>query len=97
MYRLEFTESARDDLDALRAYEQNRILDTIDRQLPSEPKRPTRQRKELRPNPLAAWELRVGEYRVFYDVDEEEQVVRIKAIGRKEHNRLTIRGKEFPL
>ncbi|MGH9881542.1 MAG: type II toxin-antitoxin system RelE family toxin [Pyrinomonadaceae bacterium] len=29
------------------------------------------------------WELRVGEYRVFYDVADEEQVVYIRAIRKK--------------
>ena len=29
------------------------------------------------------WELRVGEYRVFYDVSDEEQAVYVRAIRRK--------------
>ena len=29
------------------------------------------------------WELRVGEYRVFYDVDEAESMAIIRAIRRK--------------
>jgi len=29
------------------------------------------------------WELRIGEYRAFYDVDEEISVVTIRAIQRK--------------
>ena len=97
MFVLEFTASALDDLDFFKPYEQNRILDSIERQLPHAPLTPTRHRKELRPNPLAAWELRVGTYRVFYDVERENRVVRIKAIGWKEHNRLFIRGREFGL
>jgi mRNA-degrading endonuclease RelE of RelBE toxin-antitoxin system len=97
MFRLEVTASALNDLEVFRLYEQNRILDAINEQLPDEPLTPTRQRKELRPNPLAAWELRIGDYRVFYDVERESQVVRIKAVGRKEHNRLFIRGREFTL
>jgi len=46
---------------------------------------------------LATWELQVGKYRVFYDVEQEDQVVRVKAVGWKEHNQLFIRGKEFTL
>ena len=53
-------------------------------------------RKPLRPNELARWELRIGEFRVFYDV-EGANVVKIKAIGWKEHNRLLIRGREYHL
>jgi mRNA-degrading endonuclease RelE of RelBE toxin-antitoxin system len=39
----------------------------------------------------------VGIYRIFYDVEEEHATVYVKAIGRKEHNRLFIRGKEYLL
>ena len=42
----------------------------------------------------AAWEARVGVHRVFYDVDEANRKVTVKAVGWKEHNRLFIRGKE---
>ena len=97
MFELEFTASAFDDLDFFKPYEQNRILDAIEEQLPHEPLTRTRHRKELRSTPLAAWELSIGAYRVFYDVELESQLVRIKAIGWKEHNRLFIRGKEFAL
>jgi mRNA-degrading endonuclease RelE of RelBE toxin-antitoxin system len=41
--------------------------------------------------------MRVGAFRVFYDVDEDEREVTIKAVGEKEHNRLRIRGKEYEL
>ncbi len=61
-----------------------------------EPDRETRNRKPLEPNALADWELRIGDYRVFYDIDIAGTTVKIKAIGHKEHNRLVIRGKEYP-
>ncbi len=48
----------------------------------------------MRPNPLASWELRIGDLRVYYDVeDEPEPVVYIRAIGIKERNAVRI-GKE---
>jgi mRNA-degrading endonuclease RelE of RelBE toxin-antitoxin system len=54
----------------------------------------TRNRKPMRPNPLAPWELRIGGLRVYYDVeDEPELVVYIRAIGIKERNTVRI-GKE---
>jgi mRNA interferase RelE/StbE len=40
---------------------------------------------------LAPWELRLGKYRVFYEVVEGSKV-RVVAIGHKEHNDLFIRG-----
>jgi len=58
----------------------------------------TRNRKPMRPNPLASWELRIEDVRVFYDVAEEpEPTVSIIAIGTKEHGRLIIGGEEFQL
>jgi hypothetical protein len=48
----------------------------------------------MRPNPVAPWELRTGNLRVYYDVEEEpEPVVFIRAVGIKERNRVRI-GRE---
>lgn len=45
----------------------------------------------MRPNPLAPWELRAGDRRVYYDVTEEpEGVVLIRAVGVKHRNRVRI-------
>lgn len=58
----------------------------------------TLNRKALRPNPLAPWELRVGEARVFYDVTTKgSNVVSVVAVGVKSGNRLMIGGKEIQL
>jgi len=97
MFDLQFTESALEDLRFLKRFEQSYILDAVERQLSAEPLTPTLNRKPLRPNDLAQWELRAGSFRVFYDVDGASRVVWIKAIGWKEHNRLVIRGKEYIL
>ena len=96
-FSLNFSNSALDDLNFFRTFEHRLILDEIDVQLRHEPTRTTRNRKPLEPNELADWELRIGPYRVFYDVDSASGIVKIKAIGHKEHNRLFIRGKEFRL
>jgi mRNA-degrading endonuclease RelE of RelBE toxin-antitoxin system len=92
---VEFTESAFADLIYLKRFEQSLILAAIERQLTGEPLTRTRNRKPLRPNDLAMWELRIGKYRVFYDV--ASNTVKIKAVGWKEHDRLFISGKEFLL
>jgi hypothetical protein len=48
----------------------------------------------MRPNPVAPWELRIGNLRVYYDVEEEsEPVVFIRGVGIKERNRVRI-GRE---
>ena len=74
------------------------VLDTIRRQLVHEPLKETRNRKPLRPNPIAPWELRVGHLRVFYEVaGAESGVVRILAVRRKRRSALVIGGKEVQL
>jgi hypothetical protein len=48
----------------------------------------------MRPHPVAPWELRIGNLRVYDDVEEEpEPVVFIRAVGIKERNRVRI-GRE---
>ncbi len=96
-YTIEYTASAEGDIAYFRKYEQVLIVDAIDDQLIYEPHLETRNRKVLDPNPLAAWELRIGRYRVFYDVDAVTRLVLVKAVGWKEHNTLYIRGKEYVL
>lgn len=74
------------------------MLDAIEVQLTHEPLVETRNRKPLRPNPVAPWELRVGTLRVFYEVSSEEpSVVNILAVGQKDGNVLRIAGKEIKL
>lgn len=97
-YQIEVTEGAVADLAAFRAFERKEIVQAIRAQLLYEPLTETANRKTLRTNSLeAAWELRIGQFRVFYVTIGDTQVVRIIAIGRKTHNRLFIRGKEVDL
>jgi len=51
----------------------------------------------LMPNELAEWELRVGDCRVFYDVNEASDIVKIVAVGYKQGNTLFIQGEEYEL
>jgi len=37
------------------------------------------------------------EYRLFYDVDESDKTVKVKAVGWKRHNQLFIQGKVFTI
>ena len=97
MFEIEFTSDAVDDLKRFRKAEQQTIFDQIDEQLLYEPMVDTRNRKRLRPNDVAEYELRIGRFRVFYDVDEKTNAVKIEAVGYKRGNRLFIRGKEYAL
>ena len=52
----------------------------------------------MRPNPLAPWELRIGNLRVYYDVENDpEATVLVLAVGRKERNRVYIGGEVIKL
>ena len=97
MYVIAFTSRALDDLRFLRKNEQNTVVDAINSQLVADPLSPTRNRKPLRPNRLSQWELRVDQFRVFYDADADSLVVTIQAVGWKDHNKLYFRGQEFLL
>jgi len=97
-YEIQFAESVRAHLRWLTARERTTLLAAIERQLLHEPLNETRHRKPLRPNPIAPWELRVQQLRVFYEVaGGETGVVRILAIGRKRRNAVIIGGKEIRL
>lgn len=96
-YDIVFTPRAREHLRQLPIKTQRTIVDQIAIQLSHQPDVPTRKRQRLRPNPLAGWELRIADWRVFYDVYPEVFRVDIVAIGVKYHNRLVIAGKEFQL
>ena len=52
----------------------------------------------MRPNPIAPWELRVGRFRVFYDIlMESEPLVEILAVGVKDREQLHIGGRVVKL
>ena len=70
-------------------YYRNPILDAIGEQLAHEPDTSTKNRKLLEnlippwQGVTPIWELRVGEYRVFYDVSLAQSVVYARAVRRK--------------
>lgn len=89
MFTIRYAEGVADDLAGLRAFDRKAILDRIDEQLTHRPAEETRNKKILagldppwdHEEPI--WELRVGDFRVFYDVDEEGLRVFVRAIRRK--------------
>jgi mRNA-degrading endonuclease RelE of RelBE toxin-antitoxin system len=96
-WKIELTEDARTDLQWYRAFERKMILPQIRQELGQEPVTETRNRKRLRDNPIAPWELRIGKYRVFYHLPVDTPIVSVVAIGHKEHNVLFVRGQEVLL
>lgn len=98
-FEIEFTKIAADHVRVYRKFEQQVIIEAVTEQLTHEPTVETRNRKRLGENELSDWELRVQKFRVFYDliIEEKRRVVKIKAVGHKEHNKLLIGGKEVEL
>ena len=97
MFEIDLSPSAFDDIAWFPRREREIILDAIEEQLSHQPYVETRNRKQLRPNRVAEWELRVGKYRVFYDVTISPRLVEVKMVGLKRGNRLLIRGQEYAL
>ena len=97
-YRIVYSPATDEHLRALTARQRSIVFDAVNEQLTREPAVETRNRKAMRPNPLAPWELRLGELRVYYEsVEEPEAVVTILAVGVKQRERLLIAGKEIKL
>ncbi|NJL23124.1 MAG: type II toxin-antitoxin system RelE/ParE family toxin [Leptolyngbyaceae cyanobacterium SM1_3_5] len=94
MYEVEFTPEAIKDLRYFKKFEQNIIVDAIQTQLLHEPTLETKNRFQRNPPDIAEWELRVGSFRVFYNVDETVQIVSIERIGEKPNNSIFFRGQE---
>ncbi len=88
-FSLVVSEAARQELDALRAFEQAEIVDAIEKKLIVDPLAETRKMKKLGDvkagfayeRPLR--ELKVGNYRVYYNVDEQAHTVYVQAIRHK--------------
>ena len=97
-YRVRFAESAEEQFLAFNARDRRSMIDQIKKQLQDEPFIETKNRKQLRPNLFAPWELRIGRFRVFYENDAvDSDLVNILAVGTKKGNRLFVAGKEMKL
>lgn len=97
MFQIIILPKAFDDIAWFRKRDQQVVFDDLEQQLSHEPNVETRHRKRLRPNDIAEWELRIGQFRVFYDVDTAAGSVTVCMVGRKEGSRLSVRGKEMQL
>ena len=74
------------------------FFDAVGEQQTHEPAVETRNRRPMRRNPLAPWELRIGELRVYYEIVEDpEALVTILAVGVKQRDRILVAGKEIKL
>jgi mRNA-degrading endonuclease RelE of RelBE toxin-antitoxin system len=97
MFEIRFSEDAERHLRALSAHDRRIVVAAVEEQLLHQPNVPTRNRKLLRPNPLATWELRVQQFRVLYNIDEAIVTVFVVAVAIKDGNKFIIDGEEHPL
>jgi mRNA interferase RelE/StbE len=87
-FRIEVTEQAERDLDAIRPYYRQQILDGLETHLRYGPTQESRARiKRLRLLDSPAFRLRLGDYRVFYDVDEVLGAVTVLRVLSKDATR----------
>jgi mRNA-degrading endonuclease RelE of RelBE toxin-antitoxin system len=95
VYTIRYDAGAVDDLRGIEAFYQRRILADIKTHLRGMPTVRSKRRKPLLnlAYPWEAvppiWELRVGEYRVFYDVSEVDHLVIVRAVRRKPPDKRT--------
>lgn len=94
-FDIEFEPEAEDDLSFFESKQRREILESIIIHLRHRPDWETYKIKRLRPNPFAEWELRLGDFRVLYNIKEAVLVVLIQAVGEKRGNQLFVRGEEF--
>lgn len=96
-YQIEITEDAKTDMSFFDVYERKMILTGIKEQLTYEPLKETKNRKKLFDNQVSSWELRIGKYRVFYEVNNNIITVIVVSVGVKDHNVLYVRNKELKI
>jgi mRNA-degrading endonuclease RelE of RelBE toxin-antitoxin system len=97
-YSIHWTRNAREHLRGVSARDQRKTVAGIELHLKHQPQVETLNRKKMRPNEVAPWELRIGNLRVYYDVMEEpEHDVMILAIGIKDRNCVYIGGEAVDL
>ena len=95
-YTINITGGAEADLQVLSAYARRIVLDGLRLHLRHQPMQGTACRiVALRPNPVANWELRLGDHRALYDVNEQSRTVTVLVVGEKRGNKFYVQGREF--
>jgi len=84
-YTIILKRSAIPDLDALRKYDATQIANAMERYLQHDPTKESKSRiKRLRGISNPDYRLRVGDYRVFYVVDEDARQVDVLRVMHKD-------------
>ncbi len=88
-YTIDFSTLFQGQIQQIRAFDRRQILQKIEEQLHFQPFLPTRNRKILigavarfeHEPPI--WELRIGQFRVYYDIDDDRGIVHVRAMREK--------------
>src|SRR6516162_6365445 len=83
MFDIRFTDHALHDLQTFPEAERQWILTALELQLMVNAAEESRDRRRIRPDMLAEWAVRLGEVRVFYDVDIPNRTVKVAAVGKR--------------
>ena len=92
-FQIVFEAEAAAQFRSLTAQQRKTITKAIAAKLADHPTVPTRAIKRLRPNPVAEYQLSVGNLRVLYNVEGDHVVLIV--IGRKAGNELIVGGEEY--
>ncbi len=95
LYRVTMTREAKAQLLVFAARERRLIGDGIAARLQDQPTIASKAVKALRPNPFAGCELRLGDLRGIYSVDEDNSEVTIVAGGQKQGDKLIVEGDAY--
>ena len=93
-YTIVYSREAERQFKALGSRTERAIKKKVTRYLSHQPDQAGNRRKRLRPNALAEWELRLDDWRVLYNIFEDEEEVLVVAVGEKRHEKLYIDGEE---
>jgi mRNA interferase RelE/StbE len=83
-YRLQYAALAADDIRALRAFDQCKVLDGIEEHLSDHPQQTSKSRIKAMGQPFwSQYRLRIDDFRVYYDIDENDHVVNVLRVLKK--------------
>jgi mRNA-degrading endonuclease RelE of RelBE toxin-antitoxin system len=83
-YEIRYADQAASDVDSLRAFDQRTIIDAIEQHLAHQPGQISRSRIKAMTQPFwSQFRLRVGDFRAYYDVDEDRHLVIVLRVFKK--------------
>jgi mRNA-degrading endonuclease RelE of RelBE toxin-antitoxin system len=83
-YEIRYASVAAADVRSLRAFDQRKVLEGIEQHLTFQPRFVSRSRIKIMVQPFwSRYRLRLDDFRVYYDVDEESRRVHVLRVLRK--------------